>query len=281
MAMDGTAVTLSMAYGHSIAVQVDSASRAVSLQSTGAAADRAQCDDSQMKYRGKMKRSWASRGETGRAILSEDGSLCFEVVQTGSGQIAWCREEALASPVSVHLFDAAEDESSLCNEHMDERQCEEAYNAPFPSFPVRLARDVASLLTLSGFNYHELSRKFHTFFPITSAWRDETFESIIAILTESGSLFGLTSADGRKLWSINLKHLCREDDGDESGDYRIVTMLKVHGHILCFEVRACPKVCDFEITNHHQNESLNFMATLNGGGNVIGRIVSKFKLFWD
>ena len=114
----------------------------------------------------------------------------------------------------------------------DNEQCEAAYNAPFPSFPVRLAQDIASVLTLSGFNVHELSRKFHSFFPITSAWRDETFESIITILTESGTLFGLTSADGHKLWSISLTHLCHENDGNSDGEYRIVSMLKVLGDAL-------------------------------------------------
>jgi len=164
----------------------------------------------------------------------------------------------LASPVAVYLFDAAEDESSLCNEQMDEAQCEAAYNAPFPSFPVRLAQDVASLLTLSGFNVHEMSRRFHSFFPITSAWRDETFESIIAILTESGSLFGLTSADGRKLWSVNLKHLCREHDGDEHADYRIVTMLKVRQHpphllaILTDEAASKSKIISISSPFHTQ-----------------------------
>ena len=45
-------------------------------------------------------------------ILTDDGSLCFV---GKNDKIAWCREEALAIPVKVYLFDESEDESSLCS----------------------------------------------------------------------------------------------------------------------------------------------------------------------
>lgn len=225
-----SSLTISAQYCKVYDVTINSKSKSVSITSK-----RNECpiiDDKELKYRGKIKNIWKSNNGNSNSmgILNDDGSLCYV---GNNGKIDWCRDEALALPLKVYLFDETQDESSLCSEDMKEEECEAAYNAPFPSFPVRLANDIATTLTLSGFDVNELIRKLNTFFPISSAWLEDTFEKIITILTQSGTVFGLSSTTGNKLWSINLKFLCERDDndnGNDIGNYQIVTMLSIRQH---------------------------------------------------